>query len=202
MMADDVERDDTDWREEGPFDAEEVDLEGDMDGRVDLGTLIVTPEPDTQMQLRADQFSGAVQAIMVMHARSAMDIMLFAAPRSEDWTEEIRDEILEETERANGTCEVAEGPFGVELRRVLPTTDEQGRAAMNLSRTWLVGGPRWVLRAVLQGEVCVTQNSPSEKTFTEFFRNIVVNRGDEPRVAGAMIPMSLPEGAMAPSADG
>jgi len=43
-----------DWREEGPFDIDEVDLEADGVPRLDLGALIVTPEDDMQIQIIAD----------------------------------------------------------------------------------------------------------------------------------------------------
>jgi hypothetical protein len=38
-------------------------------------------------------------------------------------------------------------------------------------------------------------DAPVVAPFVELFRNLVVNRGDKPRVPGELIPMTLPEGA-------
>ena len=45
---------------EGPYDAD--DLPADDAERVDLGSLLITPEPGRELRLQVDEASGAVQS--------------------------------------------------------------------------------------------------------------------------------------------
>ncbi|MGL5248364.1 MAG: DUF3710 domain-containing protein, partial [Brooklawnia sp.] len=44
-----------DWREDGPFDISEVDLDADEVERLDFGCVVLTPFEGIQMQLQVDQ---------------------------------------------------------------------------------------------------------------------------------------------------
>ena len=97
------------------------------------------------------------------------------------------------TAQQGGEGQLADGPFGTEIRRVIPMQNDEGETMYHVSRTWFVHGPRWLLRGVLMGEAGMVEgvDGPSEVLF-EFFRNLVVRRDDSPRVPGDLIPMTIP----------
>lgn len=187
------ELDSRDWREDGPFDLEEVDLDADDVDRLDFGALVMTPFENMQLQLQIDEATQQVQAALVMHGNSAMEVAVFAAPASSSMAPEIRREMVEMTGQQGGDAQLAEGPFGTEIRRVIPLTNEEGEQMYHVSRTWFTHGPRWLLRAVVMGEAGMTEgvDGPTAVLF-EFFRNLVVRRDESPRVPGDLIPMEIP----------
>lgn len=183
-----------DPRADGPFDHDEVDLEGDSVERLAFGPLIITPFDGLNVQLNGDQESGTIYSMLVMHENSGLDIALFAAPTTSGLAQELREDTIEEAEQAGGSAEVADGPFGPEVRRVLPLEGPEGEQLFHVSRLWMVDGPRWLLRGTLMGPAGMTEGeNPPADVFVEFFRNIVVQRDDAPRVPGELITLALPE---------
>ncbi|MGA4507588.1 DUF3710 domain-containing protein [Propionibacteriaceae bacterium G1746] len=185
---------DHDLREDGPFDITEVDLEADEIERLDFGALILTPFDDMQMQLQVDQSTGQVQSALVMAGQSAIEVALFAAPARTSMVSDVIDEMAAAATEAGGESGVHDGPFGPEIRRMIPVQTEEGEA-YHVSRTWFAQGPRWLLRGVLMGEAAQTGEAELEgdgELLFEFFCNVVVKRGDEPMVPGDLIPMELP----------
>ena len=97
--------DEAEWRHEGPFDIREVEAvdaeeEGDdADGlpRIDLGSLVVTGVPGSELRLQvSEETSEIVSAMLVIHSggaapngsaqpepetTSALELAAFAAPR-------------------------------------------------------------------------------------------------------------------------
>lgn len=198
------ERDAVDPRADGPFDHEEVDLDADAAElerlqvrRVAFGPLIVTQPHDLLLQVQGDQKTNAVYTLLAHHENSGLEVALFAAPRSGGLAEELREDIIEEATQAGGSAERAEGPFGTEVRRVLPLTGPEGEQLFHVSRIWLVEGPRWLLRGTLMGQAGLVEGEkPPADFFVEFFRNLVVRRDDAPRSPGEIIQLALPEGSV------
>ncbi len=185
-----------DWRADGPFDAEEVDLSADGVTRIDLGALVVTPWDGLGLQLQVSEADRRVQAVTAVWKNSGLEVALFAAPASGGLAEELREDVVEEAEQAGGNATLADGPFGVEVRRVLPQEGAGGEQLFHVSRIWFAEGPRWLLRATLLGEAALGDvDAPAVAPFVEFFRNLVVRRGSNPMVPGELIPLKLPEGA-------
>jgi Protein of unknown function (DUF3710) len=188
--------DDIDWRADGPFDSEEVDLADDHVTRIDLGALIVTPWEGLGLQLQVNETTKLVQAVTAVWKNSGLEVALFAAPASGGMAEELREDVVDEAEQAGGTATLADGPFGSEVHRVLPQEGPGGEQMFHVSRIWFAEGPRWLLRATLLGEAALGDaDAPVVAPFVELFRNLVVHRGDKPMVPGELIPMTLPEGA-------
>lgn len=183
-----------DWREEGPFDVSEVDLEADEIERLDFGCLVLTPFDGMQLQLQVNQENQQVQAVLVVQGQSVLELSLFAAPVHHSMLAHVRSEMLDNTNAAGGTFTLSKGPFGTEVRRVIPITSPDGQHGYHVSRTWFAQGPRWLLRGVLMGEAGLSEGAggPAE-LFYEFFANTVVRRGDRPMVPGDLITLSLPE---------
>ncbi len=189
------EEDEVDWRADGPFDSEEVELAGDQVTRIDLGSLIITPWDGLGLQLQVTEATQAVQAVTAVWKNSGLEVALFAAPASGGLADELREDVVEEAEQGGGTATIAEGPFGAEVRRVLPQEGPGGEQLFHVSRIWFAEGPRWLLRGTLLGEAAIGDaDAPLVAPFAEFFRNLVVRRGSRPMVPGELIPMKLPDG--------
>ena len=188
--------DDFDPRADGPFDFDEVDLDADDVERVTFGPLIITPFDGLGLQLHGDPATGTVRALLAAYGESGLELALFAAPRTDGLAEELREETIEEATGAGGHAEIAGGPFGPEVRRVLPMEGPEGEQLFHVSRIWLVEGPRWLLRGTLMGRAGMVEGGaePAD-VFVEFFRNVVVKRDDAPRVPGELIHLALPQGA-------
>ncbi len=195
---DDMESDfyaaDVDPRHDGPFDLDEVELSEDGVERVAYGSLIITPVTGMDVVPVTDPASGTIYALRTVWENSGLELALFAAPTITGLAEELYEDIIEETEQAGGSCQVHDGPFGRELRRVLPIEGPEGEQLFHESRIWLVDGPRWLLRGILMGAAAMTENEePPVDVFIEFFRNIVVKRDESPRVPGEIIALAPPE---------
>ena len=187
------EPDDVDWRQDGPFDFDEVDLAADEVSRLDLGSLILTPWEGMGLQLQVNEGSQQVVAALAFWEQSGLELALLAAPTSGGLAEELREDLTEEAEQAGGSATTATGPFGPELRRVLPAEGPGGEQMFQVSRTWFAEGPRWLLRGTLLGEAGLTEDEEGAAApFVEFFRNAVVRRGEGPMVPGEVIAMTMP----------
>lgn len=184
-----------DWREDGPFDISEVELDDDEVPRLDLGSLIVTPEEGMQVQIIADAESGKGLALILTLDGSALQIEVKATPHSGGFAAEIRGDIMEETLAAGGRTELAKGPYGTELRRVVRVEGSDGEDAFAPMRDWLVEGPRWLLIARLMGEAAIDiEGEGASRVFDEAFRNLIVRRGDDPMAPGQTVHIQVPEG--------
>jgi hypothetical protein len=183
-----------DWREDGPFDIEEVDLDADEVNRVDLGALIVTPQPGLKIQLAVDAKAKTATTLIVAAAADALlQLRVLAAPASRGYTAEVRATLEEEATAAGGTSTLAEGPFGTELRRIVKVAAPDGSTGSAPLRDWLVEGPRWLLHAQLGGRAALDVNAQGPAAeLEEFFRNLVVRRGAEAIVPGNPVSLRPP----------
>ena len=182
-----------DWRSDGPFDIDEVDIEGDGVARMDLGALVLTPIDGMEVRFQVEQATARATAVVLMHADSAMELSLYAAPRSGGLWADIRQEVARNARQQGGTAELAEGPFGVEVRRMMPARTPDGKQGLQPSRMLMVEGPRWALRAVVYGQAAIRIDDPAVTAeLREVFRDTVVRRGPLPMPPGSMIPLTLP----------
>lgn len=185
-------------REEGPFDVHEVDLDADADEvtRIDFGSLVLTPFEGMSLQLQMNRETEQVQALLVGDGESALEVCAFAGPMNTSFAPEVRSDIINSTAQQKGRIQLAEGPFGAELRRMVPVTNEEGAQGMHVSRTWLVSGPGWLLRGVVLGKATVeVANEDAQVKLTEFFSNLVIRRDGVPRAPGTQLPLVIPKQA-------
>ena len=196
---DDEDEDDTsdeeepDWRADGPFDYDEVELSGDAVQRVDLGSLIVTPFDGLSLQLQVHQDTKQAGSVTAVWQKSGLEVALFAASAGSDLASEFRDDVIDEAAQAGGTATVEDGPFGPQVHRVVPQQGSNGEQLFHVSRIWLVEGPRWLLRGTLLGPAAAGEvDNPDSAPFIEFFRNLVVRRGGKPMVPGDPIALDVP----------
>lgn len=172
----------------GPWDDSEIELdEGDY---VDLGSLLVAPAEDMEIRLQVDEQNGTVMAAVLVTDQGALELRAFAAPRGGDAWTELRPEIAAETARLGGTATEAEGPFGPELRCMVPVPLPEGGSASQPSRVMGHQGPRWLLRATLMGEPALDDDAA--RVWEDTIRRTVVRRGSEAMPPGAALPLRLP----------
>ncbi|GAA3550100.1 DUF3710 domain-containing protein [Microlunatus spumicola] len=203
--------DETEWRTSGPFEVSELaddDEPADDKPRIDLGSLIISPVPGSELRLQVNESQDIVSAMLVLPVTapatngaqpevvgsSALELSAYAAPRSGGLWAELRDEISEAAAEVGGSAELAAGPFGVELRRLLPVTTPDGEQGYQPSRMWVAEGPRWLLRGIVYGQAAIESDDddPAVAAVLEAFRDVVVRRGDEAMAPGDLLPMSMP----------
>jgi hypothetical protein len=199
------ELDARDWRSAGPYDVSEVDLDEDLpEGlpRIDLGSIVVTGFPGAELRLQVDEGSQAIVSAMLVLEDSALEIGAYAAPRTGGYWPELREDLIAATTEAGGTTQLAEGPFGVELRRIIPVTTPSGEEGYQPSRMWVVEGPRWLLRGIVYGQAALAEGvEPPVAQFLTAFRSVVVRRGDQAMGPGDLLALKLPEDLVPDGAD-
>jgi hypothetical protein len=180
-------------RRHGPYDVSE--LPDDGIGRVDLGALLMPIVDGTEVRIDIDQASGSLISATLATPTSVMQILAFAAPRSAGIWTEIREEIVESIRGNGGRAEVVEGAYGPEIVADVPS-DTPGQ----LTPTRFLGadGPRWFLRALVQGQAASTPSA--EPVLQSAFGLIGVVRGDEAMAVRESLPLRLPKELAPPEA--
>ncbi len=184
------------WRGEGPFDISEIeDLDGTPEApRIDLGAIVITGFPGAELRLQMSEETQQIVSAMLLHADSALEVGAYAAPRSGGLWSELREEIMASADEVGGSAALAEGPFGVELRRFIPVTTPDGEQGYQPSRMWVAEGPRWLLRGIVYGQAALEDGvEPPADQLLEAFRQIVVRRGDEAMAPGDLLPLTMPQ---------
>lgn len=175
----------------GPYDSADIDLEAPGPTRVDLGGLVVTPLPGMELRLQVDEASKNVVAALLVSGESALELRAFAAPRSAGLWDEIRKEIAAETTRRGGMVTENTGPYGPELKVVVPVRGQDGSQGTQVSRIIGVDGPRWMLRATVIGRAA---NEPAlAAPLLQALSHVVVVRGKAPMAPREMIRLRMPQ---------
>jgi hypothetical protein len=179
-------------RPEGPWDVSE---RPDAQGYVDLGGMRLLGRDGMELRLEVDEATGAVNGVAVLLGGSAVLLHAYAAPRSEGIWDEIRSEIGSGVTRQGGTADEVPGPFGRELLVRIPVRTADGRTGHQTQRFVGVDGPRWFLRAVFQGPAAHDVDAAAE--LESVVRDVVVVRGGEAMAPRELLPLRLPEAAVA-----
>ena len=165
----------------GPFDIRDEPAD-DLE-RVDLGALRI---PASELEVRVDvSESQEVVSVTLVGAAGNMQLGAFAAPRSQGLWAEVREEIKASLAEQGGRGEDQEGEFGTDLFGVLGV--DAGRLPVRFVG---IDGPRWLLRAMLVGDVATDARVGGD--FMEVLRNTIVVRGDDPLPVRDPIPLRLP----------
>jgi hypothetical protein len=189
-----------DWRAEGPFDIAEVDdVEGTAEmPRIDLGSMVLAGFPGAELRLQMSEETQQIVSAMLIHQDSALELGAYAAPRSGGLWAELREEIMASATEAGGSAQLAAGPFGVELRRLIPVTTPEGEEGYQPSRMWVAEGPRWLLRGIVYGQAALEEglDSPVAEMLTAF-RQVIVRRGEDAMAPGDLLPLVMPQNLVA-----
>jgi hypothetical protein len=176
-------------RENGPYDVSEVE-DPEAGGRVDLGGMWLPGRPGREVRIEADQATSQVVAVTLVMGDSALQVQPFAAPRTENIWDEVRDEIRSGITKQGGTADEREGALGTELRTKVPVRAQDGTTGVQPARFVGVDGPRWFLRGVFTGRAAVEDGADDE--LVAVLRDIVVVRGEEAMAPRDPIPLALP----------
>jgi hypothetical protein len=186
-------------RPDGPFDITEVDPAEPAQRRINLGGLLVRPGEGMRLQIQVDERSGTGTGVMLLDGEAAVAMIAVAAPRSSGLWEQTRSQIAVDAAGRGGTVDEAAGPFGTELRLVVPVTTAEGKKAVQASRVVGIDGPRWLLRATFLGTA--TTDAKAYARLVKVVRQTVVVRGDRPMAPGDVIPVQPPQPMATPSAE-
>ena len=168
----------------GPWDSESLPEDG-VD-RVDLGSLLIAPEPDRELRLQVDEASGNVQQVVLAGPDGALEVRAFAAPRHGDLWSEVRPQIAAEVAQSGGTATEREGPWGTEL--ICQVGQRSG--APQVTRVLGINGPRWMLRCSLLG---AGASRPEESSgWEDSIRRLAVHRGAQAMPVGEALPVVMP----------
>lgn len=202
-----------DGSEHGPWDAEEA--APDME-RIDFGALQVPIGPGLEVQVNLEAtevdeegnpVSGRPVAVTVVHGDSGLQLQAFAAPKRTGIWDEVRKETADEIQQAGGQTQDAAGPFGPELRAMMPiqipeeVMDQVPEEVREQGFAWQpvrflgVDGPRWFLRGVVSG--AAIEDEEQWQVLEDVFRNVIVVRGEQPMPPRELLELTLPEGAEA-----
>ncbi|MFF5052609.1 DUF3710 domain-containing protein [Micromonospora sp. NPDC000663] len=165
----------------GPYDISEVD---DDVQRLDLGSLHIPAIAEVEVRVQADP-QGVVQQVVLVHGDNALQLGVFAAPRSEGIWDEVREEIRQSLLRDGAAAQEVEGEYGPELHAQVRTPD----GPTNL-RFVGVDGPRWMVRGVFQGPVAT--DPAAAGPLAECLEGLVVDRGQEAKPVREPLPLRLP----------
>jgi hypothetical protein len=184
--GDSDEDDDVEAAESGPYDV--GDAPDDDVERLDLGALKIPALPGVEVQLQANE-QGAVASVTLLAGRNAVQVGVFAAPRSEGIWDEVRAELTDSLRAEGGRPTEVTGEYGPELTgRVKTPNGPQDVRFVGID------GPRWFVRAVFQG--AVASNPDAAPELARVLRNLVVDRGDEPMPVREPLPLQLPPDAL------
>jgi hypothetical protein len=175
----------------GPYDVS--DVEGDGVERVDLGSLLITPEPGRELRLQVDENTQAVQSVVLAGSDGALELRAFSAPRGGDLWSEVRPQVAADMARRGGTATEREGAFGTELVCQLTVQTPDGKTATQPSRIVGVNGSRWMLRATFLGRPALDAEGAGD--WEDSLRSVVVRRGEHAMPVGDALPLSLPANA-------
>jgi hypothetical protein len=169
----------------GPYDS--ADAPDDDMMRLDLGSLRIPALPGLKVGMPADDSGRLRQEVVISNDDSVLRLAVCAAPRSEGIWDEVREEIAASVAKQGGrTEEVEDGPYGVELVAHQPA-GQQGTVVM---RYIGIDGPRWFVRALLQGARAST--CEDDTVLDECLRGLIVERGTAAMPVREGLPLQLP----------
>ncbi|MGL5828566.1 MAG: DUF3710 domain-containing protein, partial [Angustibacter sp.] len=177
-------------RSGGPFDVAEVE---ELEGRLDIGALLVPLVPGLELQLQVDEETQSVTGAFIVLADSGVQLQAFAAPRTSGIWAEVSEEIAAGITEQGGTVDPGYGRFGRELLARVPAQLPDGRTEFQPLRFAGVDGPRWLLRAVFHGRAAMDPEGAPE--LVDLVANLVVSRGPDPMAPRELLPLRLPQGA-------
>lgn len=170
--------------ENGPFDSESRN----SDALIDCGALRIPVLADYQIQFTLERNREIVLGVVYIGNNSALQVQVFAAPKTEDIWDDVRADMMTSIAAQGGSSREAEGEYGKEIRAHMPV---EGSNAVNPVRYIGIDGPRWLLRVTLTGRAAVDDEAAVE-ILHAVLDDLVVVRGSAPYPPREILPMSIP----------
>lgn len=153
--------------------------------RLDLGSLQIPAIEGVEVRVQANP-DGGVEQVVLVDGESALQLGVFAAPKTEGIWGEVRAEIAGAMAADGVTPREVDGRYGVEL--VARVNTPEGPADVRFVG---VDGPRWMVRALYQG--AAASDPGREGVLGDVLSGLVVVRDNEPRPVREPLPMRLPK---------
>ena len=169
--------------ERGPYDVRHAPPGVD---RIDFGSMQIPRFDDVEVRMQANPQDGTVEVIVLVHGDSALQVGVFAAPRTEGIWDEVREEIAAGVAAGGVRPKEIQGPYGVELTARVQTPD--GPADVRFVG---VDGPRWLVRALYQGPAAA--DPAYSGVLAQCLEGLVVVRDQEARPPREPLPLHLPK---------
>ena len=171
-------------RTHGPWDETDRPDRGEL---LDCGALWIPAVPGASIQFTMDRNRSMVLGVVYLVNGSALQIQVFAAPRSRGLWDDIRLEMMTSIANQGGSSKEADGPLGLELAAMLPGQDGKGQAPY---RFMGVDGPRWLLRATVYGRAGADPEKADE--LLKILDDVVVVRGQTPHPPRELLTLEIP----------
>lgn len=177
----------------GPYDISHARPDGIE--RFDMGALRIPMVSGVEVGWQASP-EGHVQQAVVVYGPSALQLGVFAAPRTDGIWDEVRADIRKSLFADGVAAEEVDGEYGEYGVKGKPGVELRARVRNpeGLMDIRFVGvdGPRWFVRAVYQGPAAV--DPADAEPLREVLRGLVVDRGDQAMPVKEALPLRLPEG--------
>jgi hypothetical protein len=180
----------------GPFDRSVVEDDGEY---LNLGSIWLKGQQGLELRLEVNEQEQQITGVTAVLGESAVQLQVFAAPRTEGVWIDIRNEIAASITDSGGTAEVRTGDFGEELLTRMPQNGPDGRTVFMPARFIGIDGPRWFLRAVVSGRAAIEPEAAAG--VHDLIRTTVIDRGDEARPPRELLPLRLPEASQPQAAE-
>lgn len=166
----------------GPYDVRHAPKGVD---RLDFGSMQIPRFDEVEVRLQANPQDGTVDVIVLVHGESALQVGVFAAPRTEGIWDEVRQEIATGVASGGAMPREIQGPYGAELTARVQTPD--GPADVRFVG---IDGPRWLIRALYQGPAAA--DPAYSGVLAQCLEGLVVVRDQEARPPREPLPLRLP----------
>lgn len=178
----------------GPWDESE---EAGEANRIDLGALRIPVIDGMQVQLEAQEESGLILAVSLIHKGGALRVQAMAAPKTEGLWSQVRSQVSASVTAAGGSAKEIFTDLGYGLSAAIPHKIDEDQVGVQNHEYVGVDGPRWFL----MGIIAKTDGLPEEvrEELVEVFRGIIVVRGDAPMPPGQVLELTPPN--LEPDAD-
>ncbi|WP_392399317.1 DUF3710 domain-containing protein [Actinotignum urinale] len=170
-------------KKHGPWDESEI---ADIPNLIDAGALHIPDVDNATIQFSVDYEQEVVLGVVYDYGDSAIQIQVFAAPKSANLWDEIRGDVITSVAQQGGRFSEDEGDFGTEIRAVMPA--EHGATSV---RFLGFDGPRWLLRVAVTGKAAVDFEN-GNALIQNLLDQIVVVRGQVPKLPRELISLTLP----------
>lgn len=184
---------DNDDANDGSVDADpdQQHSEEDVDGppTLNFGALRVPAVDGMQVRAELDDQKQVI-GVAVMVDETMLQLQAFAAPKSENLWDEVRQEIAEGIRGGQGKAREVDGPFGRELQAEVAVSDESGVTSRQPVRFIGIDGDRWFLRGVITGTGATDRAGAG--AVEEIFAGVTVERGSHAAAPRDPLPLTLP----------
>lgn len=172
----------------GPLSEEDHPDRGEL---LDAGALWLPQVEGATVQFSVDKRRKLVLGVVFVKDNSALQLQVFAAPKSAGLWDDIRAELMSAIAAQGGQSRQSEGEYGAEVLAVMPAPGANNAKATNRVRYVGIDGPRWLLRATLTGRAA-TQDEAASKILHEVLDTVVVVRGQTPHPPRELLALSIP----------